>query len=170
MKENNMFGFRKNKNKPAAGNPDEIILHAPADGELIALEDVKDPVFAQKMMGEGFAVVPESGLIVSPVDGVVVLTAPTAHAVGLESQGVSILVHCGLDTVNLNGDGLELLVREGQTVHAGDPLVRYDQKKMHDKGIYMTTPVVITDAGGFVFEAPVPDEVSAGDRAGRLHK
>ena len=174
-----MFGFRKKKQAMPAAEAEKqekqagiktgtIDLFAPADGELIALESVSDPVFSQKMMGDGFAVVPQGHTIVSPIEGKVVLCAPTAHAIGLESQGVSLLVHCGFDTVNLNGEGLQLQVQEGDSVKAGDPLLVFDEKMMQAKGIDMTTPVVITEPGEFVLELVAPGPVHARDVIGHL--
>ena len=92
---------------------------------MINIEDVKDPVFSQKMMGDGFAVEPENGHIVSPVAGKVTSVFPTKHALGLVTDnGLEVLVHIGLDTVSLEGKPFEVKVSEGQTVAAGDLLVK----------------------------------------------
>ena len=107
------------------GVTDEV--HSVADGEVINIEDVKDPVFSQKMMGDGFAVEPENGHIVSPVAGKVTSVFPTKHALGLVTDnGLEVLVHIGLDTVSLEGKPFEVKVSEGQTVAAGDLLVEAD--------------------------------------------
>ena len=108
------------------GVTDEV--NSVADGEVINIEDVKDPVFSQKMMGDGFAVEPENGHIVSPVAGKVTSVFPTKHALGLVTDnGLEVLVHIGLDTVSLEGKPFEVKVSEGQTVAAGDLLVELQQ-------------------------------------------
>lgn len=95
-------------------------VHSVADGQVINIEDVKDPVFSQRMMGDGFAVEPENGKIVSPLAGKVSSIFPTKHALGLVSDnGLEVLVHIGLDTVSLEGKPFEVKVTEGQTVAAG---------------------------------------------------
>ena len=118
-----------------------------ADGEVINIEDVKDPVFSQKMMGDGFAVEPENGHIVSPVAGKVTSVFPTKHALGLVTDnGLEVLVHIGLDTVSLEGKPFEVKVSEGQTVAAGDLLVEADLDAIREAGRETSTIVVFTNA------------------------
>lgn len=117
-----------------------------ADGQVINIEDVKDPVFSQKMMGDGFAVEPDNGNIVSPVAGKVASIFPTKHAIGLETDnGLEVLVHIGLDTVSLEGKPFEVKVTEGQTVAAGDLLVEADLAAIREAGRETTTVVVFTN-------------------------
>ena len=127
------------------GVTDEV--HSVADGEVINIEDVKDPVFSQKMMGDGFAVEPENGHIVSPVAGKVTSVFPTKHALGLVTDnGLEVLVHIGLDTVSLEGKPFEVKVSEGQTVAAGDLLVEANLDAIREAGRETSTIVVFTNA------------------------
>lgn len=121
-------------------------VYSVADGQVINIEDVKDPVFSQKMMGDGFAVEPDNGNIVSPVAGKVASIFPTKHAIGLETNnGLEVLVHIGLDTVSLEGKPFEVKVTEGQTVAAGDLLVEADLAAIREAGRETTTVVVFTN-------------------------
>ena len=122
-------------------------VYSVADGQVIALEQVKDPVFAQKMMGDGFAVEPANGNIVSPVAGTVSSIFPTKHALGLVTEaGLEVLVHIGLDTVSLEGKPFTVHVAEGQKVAAGDLLVTADLDAIRAAGRETSTVVVFTNA------------------------
>ena len=122
-------------------------VYSVADGEVIALEQVKDPVFSQKMMGDGFAVEPANGNIVSPVSGTVSSIFPTKHALGLVTEaGLEVLVHIGLDTVSLEGKPFTVHVAEGQKVAAGDLLVTADLDAIRAAGRETSTIVVFTNA------------------------
>ena len=121
-------------------------VYSVADGQVIALEQVKDPVFAQKMMGDGFAVEPANGNIVSPVSGTVSSIFPTKHALGLVTEsGLEVLVHIGLDTVSLEGKPFTVHVSEGQKVAAGDLLVTADLDAIRAAGRETSTVVVFTN-------------------------
>lgn len=121
-------------------------VHSVADGQVINIEDVKDPVFSQRVMGDGFAVEPENGKIVSPLAGKVSSIFPTKHALGLVSDnGLEVLVHIGLDTVSLEGKPFEVKVTEGQTVAAGDLLVEADLAAIREAGRETSTVVVFTN-------------------------
>ncbi len=122
-------------------------VYSVADGEVIALEQVKDPVFSQKMMGDGFAVEPANGNIVSPVSGTVSSIFPTKHALGLVTEaGLEVLVHIGLDTVSLEGKPFTVHVAEGQKVAVGDLLVTADLDAIREAGRETSTIVVFTNA------------------------
>ena len=122
-------------------------VYSVADGEVIALEQVKDPVFSQKMMGDGFAVEPANGNIVSPVSGTVSSIFPTKLALGLVTEaGLEVLVHIGLDTVSLEGKPFTVHVAEGQKVAAGDLLVTADLDAIRAAGRETSTIVVFTNA------------------------
>lgn len=122
-------------------------VHSVAEGQVIELEKVQDPVFSQKMMGDGFAVEPANGQIVSPVAGKVTSVFPTKHALGLVTEsGLEVLVHIGLDTVSLEGKPFEVKVEEGQTVSAGDLLVEADLDAIREAGRATSTVVVFTNA------------------------
>ena len=121
-------------------------VYSVADGQVVALEQVKDPVFAQKMMGDGFAVEPANGNIVSPVSGTVSSIFPTKHAIGLVTEaGLEVLVHIGLDTVSLEGKPFTVHVAEGQKVAAGDLLVTADLDAIRAAGRETSTVVVFTN-------------------------
>ena len=121
-------------------------VYSVADGQVVALEQVKDPVFAQKMMGDGFAVEPANGNIVSPVSGTVSSIFPTKHALGIVTEaGLEVLVHIGLDTVSLEGKPFTVHVAEGQKVSAGDLLVTADLDAIRAAGRETSTVVVFTN-------------------------
>lgn len=121
-------------------------VYSVADGQVVALEQVKDPVFAQKMMGDGFAVEPANGNIVSPVSGTVSSIFPTKHAFGIVTEaGLEVLVHIGLDTVSLEGKPFTVHVAEGQKVAAGDLLVTADLNAIRAAGRETSTVVVFTN-------------------------
>ncbi|KYC89559.1 glucose-specific PTS transporter subunit IIBC [Heyndrickxia sporothermodurans] len=123
----------------------EVIV-SPAKGELKPITEVPDQVFSGKMMGDGFAILPMEGLIASPVDGKIVNVFPTKHALGIMSDGGrEILIHVGIDTVNLKGEGFETLVNEGDRVEAGQPLLKVDLEFLKEKVPSIMTPIVFTN-------------------------
>ncbi|KRN28790.1 pts, eiia [Lactobacillus selangorensis] len=138
-----MFGFKK-KQKPAA-----FVVVAPITGEAIPLDEVNDKVFSTKMMGDGFAVKPADGAtqVVAPISGTIVALPSSQHAVGIKANvhGISVLVHIGLDTVQLKGKGFTPHVAIDQEVTAGDPVIDFDPQVMADAGLEMTTMVIFTD-------------------------
>ena len=116
---------------------------APLTGQIITLEQVPDPVFSGKMLGDGIAIVPEEGKIYSPVSGVVTTVSTTLHAYGFSTtEGLDILVHVGLETVSLNGDGFKSYVKEGDAVKAGDLVAE----------VKVMVPKVLTDEEKSIFE------------------
>ncbi|KIQ95479.1 Glucose-specific phosphotransferase enzyme IIA component [Anoxybacillus thermarum] len=124
----------------------EEVIVSPLTGNVRSLENVPDPVFAQKMMGDGFAIEPTDGVVVSPIHGEVVQVFPTKHAVGLRSdEGLEILIHVGIDTVHLHGEGFEAYVKAGDRVKAGDLLLSFDLALVQQKAKSPLTPVVITN-------------------------
>lgn len=132
-----MFGFIKKKG--------ESLLPVMA-GEVVDIEKVPDLVFSQKMLGDGYAIVPTSGVVIAPISGVIVQIFPTNHAFGiLTESGLEILVHIGIDTVELKGEGFKRLVEVDQVVKAGTPIIEIDLEfvKSHAKSVI--TPVVITN-------------------------
>ncbi|SDH72215.1 PTS system D-glucose-specific IIA component, Glc family /PTS system D-glucose-specific IIB component, Glc family /PTS system D-glucose-specific IIC component, Glc family [Alteribacillus persepolensis] len=123
-----------------------IAVGSPGNGRLIAIEEVPDDVFAGKMMGDGFAIHPENGEFVSPVSGNITTVFPTKHAVGITSEdGLDILVHIGIDTVNMKGEGFEVMVEEGEKVTQGQPLVKADLSLIEEKAKSTITPIVFTN-------------------------
>ena len=124
-------------------------LKAFATGDVIALKEVNDGVFSAGIMGEGFAIIPENETIYAPADATVsLLMQESRHACGLKlANGAEILLHIGIDTVSMNGDGFEYLVKEGQKVSAGTPLIKFDKKKISEAGYVDTIICVITEPG-----------------------
>ncbi len=118
---------------------------APVSGKVIPLEEVADPTFAGKVLGDGFAIVPEDSMIKSPVNGTVELMYETGHAVGLSTDdGKEILIHIGIDTVAMNGEGFHIIAKTGQNVKCGDPLVEVDFEKIRKVGKSDSVIVIVT--------------------------
>jgi PTS system glucose-specific IIA component len=127
----------------------ETVVHitAPLNGKVVDITEVPDPVFSQKMMGEGVAIEPTDGHVVSPIDGEVVSLFPTKHAIGLKTKsGLELLIHIGLETVNLNGEGFEGHVQAGDKVKRGDKLISFDLEFIKEKAKSTITPIIITNA------------------------
>jgi len=123
-----------------------VQLFAPITGNAVTLDKVPDPVFSEKMMGDGIAIEPTEGLAVSPVDGEIVQVFPTKHAIGIRAKnGAEILIHIGLETVSLNGEGFEAFVKEGDKVKVGDKLVSFDLDIIKTKAKSTITPIIITN-------------------------
>ncbi|MEK5037757.1 PTS sugar transporter subunit IIA [Sporosarcina sp. FSL K6-3457] len=124
----------------------EQVVMAPLSGTLRQLEEVPDPVFAGKMVGEGIAIEPSEGIVVAPFDGEIVQLFPTKHAIGLRNaSGLEVLIHIGLDTVSLQGEGFEAFVKQGDQVKMGDKLITFDMAIINDKASSTITPVVLTN-------------------------
>ncbi|MED0652614.1 PTS glucose transporter subunit IIA [Anoxybacillus geothermalis] len=124
----------------------EETITAPLDGTIVPLEDVPDPVFAQNMMGDGIAIDPADGDVVAPVDGEIIQLFPTKHAIGLRSEaGVELLIHVGIDTVSMNGEGFTAYVKAGDRVKRGDRLLSVDLPLVREKAKSAVTPIIITN-------------------------
>jgi len=146
--------------------PNEEEIAAPLSGKLMALSEVPDEVFSSGAMGQGVAVEPSNNEVTAPADGKIVFIAPSKHAVGVRTNsGVELLIHVGLETVELNGEPFTVHVEDGQGVHQGDPLITFDQDMIREKGLPTITPVIITNIGEYE-EAVVEDatEINTGDR------
>ncbi len=132
----------------------EIQVLAPLDGTVIDLEAVPDEVFAQKLAGDGVALDPSGNLAVAPITGTLVKLFPGGHAFGIAANnGIELIVHLGLDTIELKGTGFENLATEGQEVQAGTPIVRFDRPTIEGVGKVMLSPVVSSGAGTVVQRA-----------------
>lgn len=135
-----MFNFLKSKRE----------LKAPISGRIIDLTLVEDECFSKKMMGDGIAIEPTSDMIVAPADGKVTAITPTLHAVGLTlDDGLEVLIHVGIDTVKLKGEGFTLLVKENQEVKKGTPLISFNRSFIESKGMSIVTPIVIPNSSMF---------------------
>ena len=133
---------------------------APCAGELIDLSAIPDPVFANRTLGDGFAVETAAGTICSPVDGALVLVAGTGHAFAVRADGgAEVLVHIGVDTVVLRGEGFEPLASAGQRVNAGEPVVRVDLARVRPDVPSLATCVVVTNHHPITIE-PGADRVA----------
>ncbi len=141
------------------------MVKAPLKGEVIELSKVKDETFASGMMGKGVAIKPTEGKLVSPVDGVVTALFPTLHAVGVTSdEGIEILMHIGMDTVQLEGKFFEAYVKNGDKVKAGDLLITFDIDAIQKAGYEITTPIIISNSNQYTeIEATTKPEIVLGD-------
>ncbi|MGX6444548.1 PTS sugar transporter subunit IIA [Neobacillus sp. K501] len=148
-----MFNLFKKK-------PLQII--SPVTGAVIPLSEVPDPVFSQKMMGEGLAIMPSGGTIHSPVNGTIMLVADTKHAVGIKAEdGTEILIHVGLETVALNGMGFTAEVKEGEKVSAGQLLLEVDWDYIRNNAKSIVTPIIITNSDDGKKQFAMTEEVEA---------
>ncbi|MGI6084117.1 MAG: PTS sugar transporter subunit IIA [Acetivibrionales bacterium] len=134
-----MFGLNKKNNTI-------VDLMAPISGKIIDITEVPDQVFSKKMVGDGIAIEPTNGLVVSPCNGTVVLVFGTNHALGIQTrEGIEILIHMGIDTVELKGKGFKRLTETGMEVKTGDVLMEMDLDKIKSMGKLTVTPVIITN-------------------------
>jgi sugar PTS system EIIA component len=122
-------------------------IFAPIKGEVLSLEQVPDPVFSQKMMGEGVAILPKEGGVYAPFDGTVILVAETKHAIGIRANdGTEVLIHVGLETVSLKGRGFNTFVKNGDLVSSGQLLMEVDWKMISEHAKSTITPLIITNS------------------------
>ena len=140
-------------------------LITPIVGDVVALADVNDPVFSSGAMGQGIAVKPSQGVVYAPADAEVSIAFPTGHAFGLKTtDGAEVLIHVGIDTVTMNGDGFEAKVAQGDKVKAGDVLGTFDSNKIAAAGLDDTTMVIVTNTADFSSVAPIATgSVAKGD-------
>lgn len=140
-----MFGFLK-KNKKRDAFDGEVALFSPVNGTVIPITEVSDPVFSQKMMGDGFAVVPTEGNIYSPVEGKVLNIFPTKHAIGIQLvNGLELLLHMGLDTVKLNGKPFDIYIKEGQELMPDTLIAKVDLEQLKESEKDNAMVVVVTN-------------------------
>lgn len=152
--------------KKSAPLADLVEISSPLSGQVKELSQATDPVFAQGVMGQGVLIEPSQGELLAPVDGVVSVLFPTKHAVGIVSdQGVEMLMHIGMDTVNLEGKGFTAHVSQGDRVKAGDKLISFDIDVIKDAGYVTETPVIITNQDQYQADAlgSLPRQIAVGD-------
>ena len=146
----NLFVIKKEKDAVASNAQAKKTngkVYSPIEGEIIPISEVDDQVFASKMMGEGFAVLPSDGTIKAPISGIVKMIAPTKHAIGIVADdGMELLLHLGIDTVDLNGEPFTLTIKEGETLQQGQVIGTIDLNQIEVKGKDATVMVIITDS------------------------
>ena len=150
----------------------ESELYSPVKGKMIPLSEVNDPVFSEKMMGDGCAFVFDGDTIYAPCKGEIILIANTRHAIGIKAEnGAEILIHIGLDTVALKGKHFTGHVKEGDRVKKGDLLLEFDQKAIEAAGYDMISPVIICNSDDYrEITRYTGQEVQPGDPVMRLEK
>lgn len=142
--------FKKLKEKIGKKENNGILIGSPIEGEVINIKEVNDPTFSEGILGKGIAIKPSNGRVVAPVDGEVTIMFKTKHAVSLVSEeGVEILIHVGLETVNLKGEYFRSHVNVGDKVKAGDLLVEFNVDQIKEAGYDTTTPVVVCNTAEF---------------------
>lgn len=135
--------FRKKKNK------EEFL--SPMTGKQLEISEIPDPVFSQKCMGDGFAIELADSKVVAPLSGEIISAFPTDHAFGLKTaSGIEILLHIGIDTVQLNGDGFDVKVKIGDYINQGDPIVEVDIDKIKSSGKSLVSPVIFTSGQSII--------------------
>lgn len=136
----------------------EETLVSPLSGDVVALENVNDPVFSSGAMGKGLAVKPTEGVVYAPANAEVTIAFETGHAYGLKTaSGAEILIHIGIDTVSMNGNGFEKLVAAGDKVAAGTPIAKFDAAKIAEAGLDDTTMIIVTNTADFTEVSPLAD-------------
>ena len=151
-----MFGFGKKK---------EIVIVSPLDGVVVPVNQVSDATFAEDILGRGVAVRPSKGIVTAPADAEIGLMFETGHAVSMVTEdGVELLIHVGLDTVNLKGEHYEAHVKNGEQVKNGEKLITFDAKAITEKGYDTVTPVVVCNPENFAqIRFAQAGEIHAGD-------
>ena len=149
-----------------------ISLKAVEDGRTIPMDEVNDQTFAQELLGPGIAIVPSNGTVVSPIDGTIATVMDTKHAVCIQGEdGLELIVHAGLDTVELNGKYYQTYKEIGNQVKAGDVLLEFDLEEITKAGYDVTTPIVITNLGDYkITKCLTGQQVKAGEEVIQLTK
>lgn len=157
------------KKEKEAKNTGGEVIYSPADGKILPLSLVEDEVFSAGILGDGLGIVPTTGEIFAPCDGVVDAIFDSRHAVSMTSDlGAELLIHCGIDTVELKGEGFELAISQGCHVKRGELLLRFDPNLLKERGYYTTTPVIVVNADSYVVEKAEPGTVRTGEPLMRL--
>ncbi len=164
-----MFGSLK---KMFEKNVQKLSVKSPENGTTISMSEVKDETFAQELLGPGIAIIPVDGKVISPIDGVIAMVFDTKHAICIQGDDdLEMIVHVGLDTVQLNGKYYQAYKKQGDQVKAGDVLLEFDLSEITEAGYDVTTPIVITNLGGYrITKCLTGKEVKAGDEVMQLIK
>ena len=165
-----LFDFLKGKSAPEAASS-EVVLGAPANGAFVPMAQVPDEVFSQGIMGTCCGIDPSEGKVYAPADGKISQLTDTLHAVGMEADGLEILIHVGVDTVEMNGDGFTNAVQVGQQVKKGDLLLTMDLEKIRAAGHPATVIMAVTNSDDFAaVDAAASGTVQAGGDVLRVTK
>lgn len=153
-------------------NAKTISLKVVEDGRTIPMDEVNDQTFAQELLGPGIAIVPSNGTVVSPINGTIATVMDTKHAVCIQGEdGLELIVHAGLDTVELNGKYYQTYKEIGDQVKAGDVLLEFDLEEITKAGYDVTTPIVITNLGDYkITKCLTGQQVKAGEEVIQLTK
>lgn len=139
-------------------------IYSPVDGKVMPITEAPDQVFSQKIMGDGCCLELANGIVVSPVDGTITTIFDTKHAIGITSKkGTEMIIHVGMDTVSLGGEGFTAFVKAGDSIKVGDKLLEVDIEKIKDKVPSMVTPLVITNLEGKSIQLTKEGEVKQGE-------
>lgn len=141
-----LFGSDKNK----APQCEPMTVYAPAEGTVIPISEFPDEVFSREVLGPGCGILPAGKLVCAPFNGTIIQAADTLHAVGIASDdGLELLIHVGVDTVDMAGEGFQYHVKNGQKVHMGDPLIGFDRKVIREAGHSDAIAVILTNSDEF---------------------
>lgn len=142
--------FGGDKNAATAQKCEPLTVYAPADGTVIPIAEFPDAVFSQEVLGPGCGILPTGKLVTAPFNGTIIQASDTLHAVGLASEdGVEVLIHVGVDTVEMAGKGFKYYVKDGQKVRLGDPLIGFDRETIRAAGHSDAIAVVVTNGDDF---------------------
>lgn len=160
--------FRKNKIQCVETEPGKV--YAPVSGRYIPLQQIPDPVFAEGVMGPGCGIEPMEGTLYAPADGVIVSVAVTGHAVGMKLEnGAEVLMHIGMDTVKMQGQGFKVLVKENEHVKCGQALVKFELETIKKAGYPTITAFIVTNADEFKeIDLKIEREYSAKEEFGKV--
>ncbi len=146
----NILNTLFNEKKIESEISNQVDIYSPLEGNFIELNRVDDKTFSSGILGKGFAIEPIDNTVYAPMDGTITMLFPTLHAIGLTNlNGLEVLIHIGIDTVNLKGKHFKALVTEGKIVKKGDPIITFDLKKLITLGYKVTTPVIVTNSNDF---------------------
>lgn len=130
--------------------PESGYIYAPMNGEVIPLEEIPDSVFSEGMMGKGCGIKPDDGKVYAPFDGEIVLVSNTKHSIAVKSyDGIELIIHVGMDTVNMNGKGFDPLVKAGDKVKCGQSIMTFSIADIETAGYVTTTAIIITNSDGY---------------------
>ncbi|MBQ8370847.1 MAG: PTS glucose transporter subunit IIA [Clostridia bacterium] len=163
--------FKKQKNSQPKQDAQIVMLASPLKGRAVVLEEVPDATFADRILGGGCAVIPECGVLTAPADGVIDSLPDTRHAVMMTTDsGAELLMHIGIDTVELRGEHFSALVKPGDRVTAGQPLIEFDPDAVQAAGYAVVTPVIVTNSDAFRIRQVTLGAVSPGEMLMELEK